>query len=120
MGNHPSKMAMGKKKQWGNILFIDESSFSVSAKNGRQFCYRRDCERFIPETICEFQNRGYGYVNVWGGIIGDRRTPLIRIRRTLTAQTYIEDILTDVVLTFIAEKEQHRTCPITTGQCYSP
>ena len=44
------------------------------------------------------------YVNVWGGIIGDRRTPLIRIRRTLTAQTYIEDILTDVVLPFIAEQ----------------
>ena len=44
---------------------------------------------------------------MWGGIIGDRRTPLIRIRRTLTAQTYIEDILTDVVLPFIAEKEQH-------------
>ena len=115
MGNHPSKMAMGEKKQWGNILFIDESSFSVSAKNGRQFC---DSERFITETICEFQNRGYVYVNVWGGIIGDRRTPLIRIRRTLTAQTYIEDILTDVVLPFIAE--QHRTWHITTGQFSSP
>ena len=93
--------------QWSNVLFTDESSFSVAGKHGNLFCYRRKNERCIEKTTCEYLNRGYGYVNVWDGIIGNRRTPLIRLNRTLNGQSYIEDILKSVVVPFIEEEQQY-------------
>lgn len=96
------------EQRWSEVLFSDESSFSVSGQDGRMFCYRRRNERFIPETISEYQNRGYGYVNIWGGIIGERRTPLIRLTRKLNGETYIEDILERFVVPFITEEKAHR------------
>ena len=35
----------------------------------------------------------YGSVNVWGGIIGHNKTPLIRLQDRVTWETYIRDVL---------------------------
>ena len=43
--------------------------------------------------ILENTNRGYDTVNIWGGIIGVYKTPLIRLQGRVTAEKYITDVL---------------------------
>ena len=92
--------------QWSKVLFTDEASFSVSSKDGRDFCYRRQNERYLDCTISESRNRGYGCVSIWGGIIDGRRLPLIRINGRLNADVYIEDILSQHVVPFVRREEE--------------
>ena len=79
--------------QWNNLLFSDEARFEVDAKDHKIRCYRRKNERFRPEMILEKTNRGYGSVNVWGGIIGHNKTRLIRLHGRVTSEKYINEIL---------------------------
>ena len=88
------------------MLFTDEASFSVSSKDGRDFCYRRQYDRYLDCTISESRNRGYGCVRIWGGIIDGRRLPLIRINGRLNADVYIENILSQHVVPFVRREEE--------------
>ena len=54
--------------------------------------------------ILEKTNRGYGSVNVWGGIFGNVKTPLIRLYGRLTGDVYIRDILAEKVLPFLQNR----------------
>ena len=46
----------------------------------------------------------YGSVNVWGGIIGHNKTPLIRLQDRVTWETYIRDVLRKHVVPFFFDK----------------
>lgn len=83
---------------WSSVLFTDESSFQVNASERRNIVYRKDNERYNPDNIVEFTNKGYGNVMVWGGIIDGRKTALVRINGRLTKDNYCEDILTNHVI----------------------
>ena len=50
-------------------------------------------ERFHTNMILEKKNRGYGSVNVWGGIFGNVKTPLDRLQGRVTAEVYVHEIL---------------------------
>ena len=92
--------------QWENVLFTDESSFSVSIDDNRLYCYRRKHERYLDECINQSLNRGYGSINVWGGIIGGRRLPLVSLDTRLTGETYINNILIPHILPFIRNEQR--------------
>ena len=92
--------------QWSNVLFTDESSFSVSIGDNRLYCYRRSNERYIDDCIQQSPNRGYGSINIWGGIIGGRRLPLVRLYGRLTGETYINNILIPHILPFITNERR--------------
>lgn len=79
--------------------------FHVDSKHQSMFCYRRKGQRFEPNVIYQVTNRGYGSVNIWGGIFGCEKTPLVKINRRLTSDTYIRDILQAHVVPFT---ERHR------------
>ena len=51
--------------------------------------------------IKDVANRGYGSVIVWGGIINDEKTPLMRINGRLRVETYVDKILMPHVFPFI-------------------
>ena len=85
-------------EDWASVLFSDESSFNVNHSERHSLVYRRKNERFDQNKISERTNKGYGSVMVWGGIIGDRKTQLIRIDGRMTAEIYITHILTDNVV----------------------
>ena len=57
--------------------------------------------------IVETTNKGYGCVMVWGGIIGDRKTRLVKVEGRLTADKYIRDILTHPVLPICGNELNH-------------
>ncbi|UYV73095.1 hypothetical protein LAZ67_10001806 [Cordylochernes scorpioides] len=70
--------------QWANVLFSDESRFSLNTDSRRVFIWREPGIRYHPR----------GSLLVWAGISSSRRTPLhIFSGGTLTAQRYRDEIL---------------------------
>ena len=54
--------------------------------------------------ILEKTNRGYGSVNVWGGIFGNEKTPLVRLNGRVTGDVYVRDILAQQVQPFLRNR----------------
>lgn len=92
-------------EQWSRVLFSDEAAFQVDQKDGRIYCYRRRNERFSQRNIQEVLNKGYGTVSVWGGIVGGKKTHLVRINGRLDAQQYILQVLQPYVVPFLQNPE---------------
>ena len=90
--------------QWENVLFCDEASFDVNISDHKRRCYRMKNERFKPGMILEKTNRGYGSVNVWGGIFGNEKTPLVRLNGRVTGDVYVRDILAQQVQPFLRNR----------------
>ncbi|UYV78683.1 hypothetical protein LAZ67_16002377 [Cordylochernes scorpioides] len=67
---------------WERIVFSDESRFLLFSDDRRKRVWRRPGQR--------------------GAISFDRRTPLVVIPGTLTAQRYVDDILRPVLLPFLS------------------
>lgn len=82
------------QRQWSNVLFTDESRFSLYGNDRRQQVWRRRGERYrqnCNRPIIEFYG---GSVMVWAGISRNSRTPLVVIPPPgLTARRYINEIL---------------------------
>ncbi|UYV71819.1 FBXL16, partial [Cordylochernes scorpioides] len=80
--------------QWANVLFSDESRFSLNTDFRRVFIWREPGTRYHPSNIREIDSFRGGGLLVWAGISSSRRTPLhIFSGGTLTAQRYRDEIL---------------------------
>ncbi|UYV80547.1 hypothetical protein LAZ67_19000535 [Cordylochernes scorpioides] len=80
--------------QWANVLFSDESRFSLNTDSRRVFIWREPGNRYHPSNIREIYSFRGGSILVWAGISSSRRTPLhIFSGGTLTAQRYRDEIL---------------------------
>ena len=85
------------RQQWSQVLFTDESRFTVSFNDGRIRVWRRPGERFTDDTIREVDRYGRGSVMVWGGFYRHGRTPLYIIQGNLTGPRYQNEILRPIV-----------------------
>lgn len=86
---------------WRQVLFTDESRFSLQGPDGRQRVWRRDGTRYQQPHFVRRSNFFGGSVMVWGGIQYDAKTELhICGRPSVTAAIYIRDILLDYVVPF--------------------
>ncbi|GFV05913.1 transposable element Tcb2 transposase [Trichonephila clavipes] len=93
-----------RRNEWSNVLFSDESRFSVHPDNMRIFIRRDHGSRnnlaFVPESV----RFGGGGVLVYGGISTDGRTNLYIIRDgPLTARRYRDEILRPNLVPYAAE-----------------
>ncbi|UYV63860.1 hypothetical protein LAZ67_2005843 [Cordylochernes scorpioides] len=80
--------------QWANVLFSDESRFSLNTDSRRVFICREPGTRYHPSNTREIDSFRGGSLLVWAGISSSRRTPLhIFSGGTLTAQRYRDEIL---------------------------
>ena len=61
---------------------------------------------FHFQYIQEHRNQGYGNVTVWGGIIGGRKTGLVRIQGRLNAEQYIEQVLVPHVFPLFQNEQE--------------
>lgn len=93
------------QRQWGAVLFTDESRFCVDHADGRERVWRRRGERYAPCCIRQVNGWGGPSVMVWAGISLHHKTPLVVVEGTLTAQRYIRDILEPHVVPFL---QQHQ------------
>ena len=78
------------RRQWHNVIFCDESRFSVSYADGRVRVYRRRNERYAQCCVRERDRFGGGSVMVGGGIMGDVKTDLVAVQGNLNAQRYVK------------------------------
>jgi len=88
------------RQQWPNVIFIDESRFTLDNKDGRLRVYRRTGERFADSCVQQL-NRFQRGIMEWGGITTTQKLELVVIRGTLNPQRYIQDVFEAVVIPFI-------------------
>ncbi|GFT69954.1 transposable element Tcb2 transposase [Trichonephila clavipes] len=75
------------------VVFSNEFWFVLGIDDNRVRVWRRPGERYnFPHTVLRHTARTAG-VMVWGAIAYDSRSTLIVMRRTLTGQRYVDDIL---------------------------
>ncbi|GFS50834.1 transposable element Tcb2 transposase [Trichonephila clavipes] len=83
-----------RRNEWSNVLFSNESRFSVHPNNRRRERGSRNTPAFVHESV----RFGGGGVLVYGGISIDGRTDLYIIRDgPLTARRYRDEILRPIV-----------------------
>ncbi|UYV83633.1 hypothetical protein LAZ67_23001798 [Cordylochernes scorpioides] len=87
--------------EWHRVVFSDESRFCLSSDSRRVRVWRRRGERSNPAAIVERPTVRQGGIMVWGAIAYDSRSPLLRIRGTMTAQRYVDDVLRPVTLPYL-------------------
>ncbi|UYV75674.1 Transposase [Cordylochernes scorpioides] len=63
--------------------------------------WRRRGERSNPAAIVESPTVRQRGIMVWGAIVYDSRSPLLRIQGTMTAQRYVDDVLRPVTLPYL-------------------
>ena len=86
------------RNEWGNVLFSDESRFSVEPDNRRVFIWRECGTRNNPMFVRERSQYHGGGLMVWAGISIGGRTELHIIRNgSLTALRYRDEILQPLV-----------------------
>ncbi|GFT92222.1 transposable element Tc1 transposase [Trichonephila clavipes] len=85
--------SMWNVTDWQKVVFSDESRFVLGTDDNRVRVWSRPGERYnSPHTVLRHTARTAG-VMVWGAIAYDSCSTLIVMRRTLTGQHYVDDIL---------------------------
>ncbi|GFV06352.1 transposable element Tcb2 transposase [Trichonephila clavipes] len=88
-----------RRNEWSDVLFYDESCFSVHPDNRRIFIGRDRGSRNNPAFVHESVRFGGGGVLVYGGTYIDGRTDLYIIRDgPLTARRYRDEILRHILV----------------------
>ncbi|GFT24915.1 transposable element Tcb1 transposase [Trichonephila clavipes] len=92
-----------RRNEWSNVLFSDESRFSVHPDNRRIFIWRDRVSSNNPAFVHESVRFGGGGVLVYGGIFIEGRTDLYIIRDgSLTARRCRDKILRPTVVPYAA------------------
>ncbi|GFX92134.1 transposable element Tcb2 transposase [Trichonephila clavipes] len=92
-----------RRNEWSNVLFSDESRFSVYPDNRCIFIWRDRGSRNNPAFVHESVRFGGGGVLVYDGNSIDERTDLYIIRDgPLTARRYRDEILRPFVVLYAA------------------
>ena len=94
----------GKKMwtaEWNEVLFTDESRFSLYYHDGRIQVWGHRKVRMQRSCIIHCHTGPPPDIMVWGGIGFPSRTSLVRITGTLNSKRYISEMLEPVVLPYL-------------------
>ena len=91
-------MIHNRRQNWTDVVFSDESRYSLRFADGRVRLYRRQRERYHEGYVVERDRFGGGSVMVWGAINHDFRSELVLLHGNLTAQRYINEVLALVLV----------------------
>ncbi len=90
---------------WNNVMFSDESSFTVRPLHLRKRVWRKNGTRFRTSNLILTFKSGYVSLSIWGGFSKQGRTDLVRIRGNLNQHKY-KQILSRYVIPFASTKHQ--------------
>lgn len=77
-----------KVEDWRNVVFSDESPFTLFRRCGKKYVRRRVGERFNPECILPTVKKGGGKIQVWSCFSYYSVGPLKRIKGNMTGEMY--------------------------------
>ena len=84
--------------QWSNVLFTDESRFTVDHSDGGLRVWRVVGQRYNPQFTVAVNRWGGGSVMVWAGISVTERTDLHIVQGNMNSHYYRENVLQAIVL----------------------
>lgn len=87
-------------QQWQQVIWSDESTFSLFQTTGRVYVWRTPKEAFAPECLVPTVKHGGGSLMVWGAISWRGLGPLVTLHGKVQAAHYV-DILGDQVHPFV-------------------
>ena len=76
-------------RQWRQVLFTDESRFTLCRADGQRRVYQRHGECFADACVVERDQFGGGSIMVWGGIAHRIKSQLIIVAGNMTTVRYI-------------------------------
>ena len=76
------------QSKWMEVMFTDESSFTVRPKKNRMHVWRKKRERLRLKHIVPTFKSGYQNVSVWCGFSAKGRTPLVGPVGSFTSEIY--------------------------------
>lgn len=109
--------------QWEQVIWSDESSFTLFQTTGRVFVWRTPAEAFHVDCLVPTVKHGGGSVMVWGAISSRGLGPLVVLRGIITGDHYrsiLADHLHPMLQTvFPGERPvfQDDNAPIHTSRC---
>lgn len=83
---------------WKNVVWSDESSFTLFPTNGRVYVWRTPKEAYDPDCLLPTVKHGGGSVMIWAAISWYSAGPIITLNGRITANEYL-NILNDEVQT---------------------
>ena len=83
---------------WKNVVWSNESSFTLFPTNGRVYVWRTPKQAYDPDCLLPTVKHRECFVMIWAAISWFSAGPLIHITGRITANEYL-DILNDEVLT---------------------
>lgn len=83
---------------WKNVVWSDESSFTLFSTNGRVYVWRTPKEAYDPDCLLPTVKHGSGSVMVWAAISWYSAGPIITLNGRIIANEYL-NFLNDEVLT---------------------
>lgn len=69
--------------QWRQVLYTDESRFTLEHADGRTRVFRRTGKRYTDACVVEADRFRGGSVMVWGGISYNRKKQLVTVNGNL-------------------------------------
>ncbi|GBM10607.1 Transposable element Tcb1 transposase [Araneus ventricosus] len=110
-------------QQWQQVIWSDESSFTLFQTTGRVYVWRTPKEAFNPECLLPNVKHGGGSIMVWGAISWRGLGPLVILHGRIKSNHYLS-ILGDHVHPFVqtvfpGERPlfQDDNAPIHTARC---
>lgn len=74
--------------QWSQVVFSDESSFTLFPTSGRVYVWRTSGEAYNPDCLLPTVKHGGGSVMVWGAISRHSLGPLVAVKGKIKASDY--------------------------------
>ena len=85
-----------RNSDWSKTLFTEESRFSTSPDCPTRWWVKRGDHVYAESNKFPFS------IMVWGGIVGQSRTPLVECPKTLNPQSYVEMLERNGIVDFLA------------------
>ncbi len=89
------------RQEWTQVLFSDESRFSLHSSDRRIPVYRKKNERYMASNVRQYNRFQGKSLMVWGGISKNWRTPLVFLTGNVTSESYVGQILEPEVIPFM-------------------
>ncbi len=90
---------------WNNVMFYDESSFTVRTIHLCKRVWRKEGTRFRTSNLIPTFKSGYVSLSIWGVFLKQGRTDLLRIRGNLI-QHENKQIIASYVIPFPSTKHR--------------
>jgi transposase len=84
-------------KEWGQVVWSDESAFRLYRIDGRARIIRQDGAQPRPQDYQIRAHTGGGCIHVWGCMTSHGVGVLIRLEGTINAANYIEQVVTSAL-----------------------